>query len=386
MPKLCDTINCSGCHACYSICPTKSVIMAASTEGFLYPEINTETCVECGLCESVCPLLNKKEIIKTETTAFAARSTETSFLDSSSSGGIFFHIAKSFIENGGVVFGAAFDANFKVIHKSVSETEDIIELQGSKYVQSEIGDTYREAKKLLDFGTPVLFTGTPCQIEGLYFYLNKDYDNLYTQDLICHGVPSPKIWDIYLKYRESKADSKAKKIFFRDKRFGWEKFSLLLSFSNNTEYSKVLFDDSYLRGFVANLYLRTSCHNCNAKGINRRADITLADFWGIGNVVPDMYNEKGTSLILVHSKKGERLIGSISNCATLVSCDVSEAVKYNSAAVESVQPHKERNEFFNKVNAENFDELIQRLLKRNLVDKIKQKIKYATIKLIKIFK
>ncbi len=381
MPVLCSEKYCSGCHACFNICPTKSITMAAASDGFLYPEVESATCIECGLCEKACPILNKTEKADSVPTAFAAYSNEKIALEHSSSGGLFYHIAKSFLENGGVVFGAAFDETFKVAHKAIYSLEDITELQGSKYVQSEIGSTYKEAKGLLDSGKNVLFTGTPCQIEGLYSFLGKDYDNLYTQDIICHGVPSPKVWDIYLKYRESVAKSSIRKVFFRYKKYGWKKYSVLFQFADNTEYSDVVSHDTYMRGFLADLYLRQSCSACKGKGLNRRADITLADFWGIENVVPQMYNEKGTSLVFIHTKKGELLFQGIKDSIIFAQCDVSEAVKYNSAAVQSVKAHKKRDRFISEVTAANFEELLNKYLKKNMLQKIKTKVKNAFIKI-----
>ena len=200
-----DKSKCSGCHACSSICPKKCISLVADEEGFLYPKVNEKECLNCNLCEQVCPFLNPIGISKDEAPiAYAAKNLDEGTRTKSSSGGVFTAIAEHVIGQGGIVFGSAFDSPYNVVHIGVQKKDELQRLRGSKYVQSKIGNTYQEAKEALVSGRVVLFTGTPCQIGGLKAFLKKDYPNLYTQDLICHGVPSPKIFKEYKKFIEKK--------------------------------------------------------------------------------------------------------------------------------------------------------------------------------------
>ena len=386
MPILCEKKLCSGCHSCYSVCPTNSIKMEADVEGFLYPVVNETKCVECKLCEKSCPILNSNVKSQKTPKAFAAFSKDENVINNSSSGGVFYHIAKMIIDDGGVVFGAAFDDNFNVEHKAIDSLADIRLLQGSKYVQSKIGDTYKQAKQFLKNGRKVLFSGTPCQIEGLRAFLGQEYDNLYVLDFICHGVPSPKVWQMYVKHREKIASSKTKSVEFRNKKYGWESFSLKFGYSNDTEYTRNLFDDPYMKGFLSDLYLRTSCYNCRAKGLDRLSDITLADFWGAEAIVPEMYNKFGTSLVLINNKKGEYVFEKINSNLWFRNCDSMQAITHNSAAIQSVSKHKKYDEFFATVSEDNFEETIHMCLKKSIAKKIKIKFKNMLIKIKKVIK
>ena len=328
---------CSGCHACANACPQNCIQMISYEEGFWYPQVDKDNCIECGLCEKVCPILHKWQSDENRlTTAMAAINLNEEIRLKSSSGGIFTLIAEEIINQGGVVFGAAFANDFRSVHHIfVDNTKDLEKLRGSKYVQSKIGDTYKQAKDFLDGGRMVLFTGTPCQIGGLYSYLRKPYENLFTQDIICHGVPSPMVWKKYVDEREKKAASTTQRMFFRHKKYGWKTFAVLFEFLNSTVYMKNLHDDSFMRAFLSNLCLRPSCYNCSFKSIKRQADITLADFWGVQNELPEMDDDKGTSLVLVHSVKGEKQLAALAGIAKTQICDFSVIEKNNSAAVKS---------------------------------------------------
>lgn len=274
--------KCSGCHGCVNACPKHCITMHPDTEGFWYPQINKEQCIACGLCEKVCPIIRKNESDDHFTTkAMAAINQDEEIRLKSSSGGVFTLIAEEIIKQGGAVFGAAFSEDFKSVHHICVDTvEGLDKLRGSKYVQSRIGDTYKQAKAFLEEGKKVLFTGTPCQISGLYAYLAKPYENLYTQDLICHGTPSPMVWKKYVEYREQKAASKTQRMFFRHKQYGWKTYAVLFEFANNTAYGKTLHEDAFMKVFLSNICLRPSCYACSFKTLHRESDLTLADFWG----------------------------------------------------------------------------------------------------------
>ena len=383
MNKVEEKSRCSGCHACANACPKNCIQMISDEEGFRYPQVDKEKCINCGLCEKVCPIIHKWQPDDSRTTtAMAAINLNEEIRLKSSSGGIFTLIAEEIINQGGVVFGAAFADDFRSVHHiCVDNTDDLEKLRGSKYVQSKIGDTYKQAKDFLDSGRKVLFTGTPCQIGGLYSYLRKPYENLFTQDIICHGVPSPMVWEKYVDEREKKAASKTQRMFFRHKKYGWKTFAVLFEFSNNTAYIKNLREDSFMRAFLTNTCLRPSCYDCSFKTVKRQADITLADFWGIQNVLPEMDDDKGTSLVLVHSDKGQQMLKILSdrmNCKP-VDCDVVE--KYNSAGIKSCQKNSNRDSFISEIVSADFESTVHKYTKppfskriRSFLGRIKHKI------------
>ena len=275
-----------------------------------------------------------------------------------------------------------YDDDWREKHNAFVEyfdnVEDLQKLRGSKYVQSRIGDTYKQAKGFLEDGREVLFTGTPCQIAGLYSYLGKMYDNLYTQDIICHGVPSPMVWEQYVEMRENKAASKTQRMFFRYKKYGWKTFAVLFEFKNNTAYVKNLREDSFMRAFLSNSCLRQSCYSCSFKGLQREADITLADFWGIQNFLPEMDDDKGTSLVLIHTDGGEKLFELIKDKVKFQAVDISLVSMYNSAVVKSCEPNKRRSSFLKDIATKDFEKTVFRYTSgsklRRLLGKIKRKL------------
>ena len=369
--------KCSGCYACYNACPKGCIQMIADEEGFWYPQVNTENCIGCGVCEKVCPIIHKWQPDESSfTKTFAALNKNEEIRLQSSSGGIFTLIAESILEQGGVVFGAAFSDDFRSVHHIYVDKKSALEkLRGSKYVQSNIGDTYQQAKRFLDDGRKVLFTGTPCQIGGLYSFLRKPYENLYTQDIICHGVPSPLVWEKYVEERENKAESKTQRMFFRHKKYGWKTFAVLFEFSNNKKYLKDLQEDPFMRAFLSNACLRPSCHACSFKSIERQADITLADFWGVQSVMPDMDDDKGTSVILIHSKKGQSLIDSIHDLIKIRDVDIAVVEKNNSAVNKSVAISPNRQFLFESIESSSFDVIANRIKPISKKAKVKRMLK-----------
>lgn len=349
--------ECTGCNACSSICPQKCIYMKADEEGFLYPVTDTDKCVNCGLCEKVCPIIFKQQSNEPYcTNAISANNKEKSIRNCSSSGGVFTVLAKNIIRQSGVVFGAAFNESFKKVeHICVDNETDLRKLRGSKYVQSWIGDSYCLAKDYLDSGRIVLFSGTPCQIAGLHSFLGKTYNNLFTQDIICHGVPSPLVWEKYVDLREAEAASKTLFVDFRNKKYGWRTYSVRFDFANGKKYIKPYIEDSFMRAYLSNLCLRPSCHNCHYKSIHRQADLTLADFWGIQNYYPEMDDDDGTSLVLVHSKRGDQLLEWSSDQLINKPIDVNVVEKYNPAAICSSTCSKYRHEFLTTISSGNFD-------------------------------
>lgn len=368
--------RCTGCHACANICPKQCIAMEKDSEGFLYPVVNTKQCINCGVCEKICPILSGKTAADgRDIKAYAAINNNEEIRLKSSSGGMFTLVAEKVLGNSGVVFGATFDKDFNVVHAYTETKEELEQFRGSKYVQSKIGETYKQAKSFLESGRMVLFTGTPCQIGGLYAYLGKDYENLITQDFICHGVPSPMVWQKYLEYRESISRASVRKISFRYKKYGWKKYSVALEFSNATEYLTRFTEDPYMQVFLRDLCLRPSCYDCAFKTKYRQADITLADFWGIDKVLPEMDDDKGTSLLIIHSEKGTRLFHDIENSLTSQLVNLDDVLKYNSSMLKSVSLPRNREIFIKKMQNKPFDKTYNKFHRNAFIVRLKRKAK-----------
>ncbi len=367
-----DKSNCSGCHACYAVCPKNCISMVSDDEGFWYPKVDEAKCVQCGICVEKCPVIN--EVDKDEIpTAYAALNKELDIRLSSSSGGIFTLLAEHIIDNGGTVFGVAFDNDLNVRHIGINKKKDIQRLQGSKYVQSKIGDCYKKTKKILDAGNVVLFSGTPCQIAGLHSYLGKIYDNLSTVDIFCLGVPSPKAWRKHLEYCGEIEKTMVKSYSFRDKSEGWKNYSTKIHYKDGRIKKIPHQQNPYMRAFLSAVCMRPSCHSCKFKGEQRHSDITLADFWGISNVLPDMDDDKGTSLMLVHSEKAEEILTSIIDKLVIQTVDIDEALMYNSAALYSVKAHPKRQQFLSAVDYMPFDVAVKKYCEPSLLTKMHRK-------------
>ncbi len=362
MIEIKDKRRCSGCHACANICPKNCIEMVSDDEGFLYPKVDKERCINCGLCEKICPILNKKKVEAKIPKAYGATNNNLDARMKSSSGGIFTLLAEEILEQGGVVFGAGFNENFEVVHMTVEKKEDLDKLRVSKYVQSRIGDTFKQARKFLNEGRKVLFTGTPCQIAGLLkFCGGRNLENLVTQDLICHGVPSPKVWKEYVAYREKIANAKTTSVSFRKKLDGTKKASFSMTFSNGVEYLKTPnHKDPMMKLFFFNKCLRPSCHKCAFKDEARPCDITLADFWGAKGVVPQMNDGKGISLVLVHSKKGEELFDKIKDKISFCEVDFKKAIRKNPMIKRSTKKNPERWFFMRDFKRLPFEKVIKR--------------------------
>lgn len=368
--------TCCGCQACYNKCPKNAIEMIEDEKGFKYPKINKEECINCGLCDKVCPIINNKKI-ENAPRAYACINKDEKIRMQSTSGGIFTLLAKAIINKGGVVFGASFNNEFGVYHTYSETIEGLEKFRGSKYLQSDIGNTYKKAKEFLDDGRYVLFTGTPCQIEGLINFLGKEYEKLYLQDIICHGVPSPKVWKEYKEYRENKANSNLKNISFRNKEAeGWNKYHVNMKFENNENYDSLHNNDAYIKAFLSHLSLRESCTDCKFKKKNRLSDITLADFWGIKNVKQEMNDEKGTSMVIVNSEKGQVLMNEIKDDMICKEVDFDLAIKGNPSFTKVSEKNVKSDQFFEELGRKDFEQLVNKYMpKVKISEKIKRKIK-----------
>lgn len=375
--------DCCGCYACYNICPKQCITMKMDKEGFWYPNIDKNECINCNLCEKVCPIINPVKRVDSKKIAYASMNKDEQVRMKSSSGGIFSILAEYIIKNNGVVYGAGFDEDFNIKHKRILYSTDLDLLRGSKYVQSSIGDIYKQVKNDLESNRQVLFTGTPCQVEGLRSYLRKEYVNLITMDFICHGVPSPLVWEKYLKKMKKSKQENIKNIYFRNKDIGWKLFSLKIIFDKRI-YSNDLKNDLFMKGFLQDVYLRPSCYNCKFKKINRISDITVADFWGIENILPKMDDDKGTSLVVIHSEKGKQLFDKLSETMIINEVDLNEAIKYNLSMIRSVKYNEKRNSFFAELNSgKELTDLIRIYTKISFEKRVKNKIKSIIKRLIR---
>ncbi|MBO4941351.1 MAG: Coenzyme F420 hydrogenase/dehydrogenase, beta subunit C-terminal domain [Clostridia bacterium] len=363
MQRIVDFENCSGCHACFNVCPKSCISMKPDGEGFLYPEIDNEKCIDCGMCQKVCPVLTEYKG-KSKGSAYACINKDDETRKNSSSGGMFSLIAEHILSQGGIVFGAAFDEDLSVCHVEINCTDDLHKLRGSKYLQSRIGNTYKKVKVHLELGKTVLFSGTPCQISGLITFLGKDYENLLLQDIICHGVPSPFVWREYLKFRGNQTGGKAEKASFRDKSYGWKRYFVKLDFAGGRKYMKPFDKDLFMRAFLNNLCLRPSCYACHSKSVERQSDITLADFWGIENICPELFDNKGTSLMLVNSPNGQALFDAVKEKMEYREVDFDKAIKNNSSISVSAKLPPKRDEFMSLIKNKSFDKAVKKCVFR----------------------
>ena len=414
MIQLQNKKDCCGCESCVQRCPKHCIVMQEDEEGFSYPQINIELCINCGLCEKVCPVINQNDP-RDPIGVYAAKNPNDEIRLQSSSGGIFTMLAEQIIDDGGVVFGVGYNKHWEAAHSYTETKEGLAAFRMSKYVQSIVGNTFKEAENFLKKGRKVLYSGTPCQIAGLKKYLRREYDNLLTVDFICHGTPSPGVFRWYLgeeiakaakkkdiKYRYNltsipKADDLAKEygleiknIRFRDKTNGWKNFYFVLELSDSSIIKKknsVLLSDThnnvkdclfkifeskyenvYLKGFLRDLYLRPSCYSCPTKKFKSGSDITIADFWAINHFLPDENDHKGYSLLMIHSNKIdiEKLHA--------INIDDEQVYKSNVTIYKSPIETQTRESFFiecNKFPSKNLIYLINKYATVSFVKRIK---------------
>lgn len=358
-----DKHNCCGCGACAQKCPKQCITLKQDSEGFLYPEVDSEKCIDCGLCEKVCPVQHPYEA-RMPLQTLAAINMDDKIRLESSSGGIFTLLAEDVIKQGGVVFGARYDEEWQVTLDYTEIIEGLAAFRGSKYVQARTGETFKLCESFLKESRKVLFSGTPCQIAGLKHFLNREYDNLLTVDLVCHGTPSPKVWDLYLKEVVNSV-STITNISMRDKSRGWNTFSFLMNYNKDDEtitLSAPFNKNDYMWAFLKDMILRPSCYFCAVKELKSGSDITIADYWGIQSVAPEMNDDKGTGLVLINTEKGRVCFAKLDLRKRETTFE--EGYRGNPAIIRSAKPWYSRAEFFSKLDdAESVISLIQEELK-----------------------
>lgn len=369
--------DCCGCTACSSVCPKNCITMTEDNEGFFYPVVDGNSCINCGLCEKVCPV--KKEISQDSIQqSFVSRINDKEVLMNSSSGGAFTALSRFAINNGYTVYGGAYNECFDVVHDSAKTNEEAVKFRGSKYVQSYMGDTFKNIKKQLDKGDKVLFSGTPCQCAGLVSYLRKPYDNLVTVDFVCHAVPSPKVWKLYRDYLTKKYKSNIKSVNFRSKIYGYHCSSIKIDMENGKSQKMGLNTDMFLKSFFFNVSCRPSCYDCHFKTVDRMCDITVFDCWNITRFVPNKKDDdKGYSAVITHSEKGAKFFKQASTCLEVFDADLDTLIKHDGKyAVKSIDYTPKREEYFRLVNEGlPIDEVTKRVIPIKAKNKLMGKTK-----------
>lgn len=379
--------NCTGCSACVNACPVSAIAFVPNDKGFLIPKVDESKCIKCTKCLAVCPSLSplQKEGYR-EPAVFAAWNEDEAIRVDSTSGGVYSALAEEIISRGGYVIGAEYDGKFEVRHTIINSQKEIKKQRQSKYAQSNLGLIFRDVKKLLDAGALVLFCGTPCQSAGLQKYLNKDYDKLFCCDFICRGVISPKVYQKFLA-DICPSENSLRKVHFKNKDFGWNRFSTKLTFEDGSFYQKDRNDDYYMRGYLRhNLYLRDCCYHCDYKSLPRISDISLGDFWGIGNYDPSLDNEQGTSVVLINSEKGITLFGWASNRLVSTERKIEEVLSGNSCLLNSAVCGEYRDYFFKKMDKVPFPKLIELIDEKSLKLSTKDKLLWVLVNIKHLLK
>lgn len=320
--------NCCGCTACFSICPKNAISVNADDEGFLYPTVDMDKCVNCNLCDSVCAFSNRKNDNKFDVpTAYAAKHKSLAVLNESASGGMFTALSDYVLKQNGVVYGAAFDSDFNVVHCRADNYSDRDRMRGSKYVQSNTIGIFEQIESDLKSGKKVLFTGTPCQVDAVKAYLKRDYENLFCCDLICFGTSSPLLWKSYVEFLERIKCSKLIEYKFRPKNWGWYQHNQLSVFENGKQYHSCAKSNLYIELYYSRLIMRPSCHNCKYTNLNRPSDITIADCRGVDKVISDFGAYDGASLVLINSDKGKEIFDNIKSDLVFYSVNVNDLLQ-----------------------------------------------------------
>lgn len=373
--------DCCGCSACYNSCPVSAIEMKYNQEGFWYPIINDELCIHCNKCRRACPVLKpiKKNRDKKVYLAYAKSYAERM---TSSSGGVFAVLANAVLVSGGIVCGACFNPDMEVEHIIISNQENLNKLKGTKYVQSDINNVFQQIEVALKKDKKVLFSGTPCQVAGLKTFLGQDYTKLICVDLICHGVPSPKVWKDYMA--NISPDKKISYVNFREKNTESKTTQIVYYMNDNTSVTEEKNESLYMKGFIQNLYVRPSCFQCKFKGNNRLSDITIGDFWSAQEFHADIADEYGNSVLIARTERGQELLEQSKLELVIKKATIKEAATWNECLLESTKYNEKRQDFYRRWRSEPLQSILKDLTKtqvnmdlkeEKLISKFKRMIK-----------
>lgn len=327
--------DCCGCRACVQSCPVSCIRMTEDGEGFSYPTVDVSRCIECGACEKVCPMRNPYPV-RVPKGAFAVRSNNPAVRERSSSGGLFMELAREVLREGGVVFGVRFTEGWTVAHAFAETEEELTAFRGSKYVESDTDGSFERAQAFLREGRRVLFSGTSCQIAALSHFLRKKYDKLLTVEVVCHGVPSAKLWNAYLSYLTGKQPELIRGISFRSKETGWKNYSFACEWGHRRTQEPFR-KNAYMRAYLSDSLLRPSCYSCACKMFATESDLTLADYWGVQHLQPEADDDRGTGLVFVHSEKALEMIKRLPVSLDEVAAPFETLQTYNPAIARPVR-------------------------------------------------
>lgn len=367
--------RCSGCTACINSCPVNAITMVADQEGFKYPQIDETTCTECDLCQKICPFHEGyfRDTNLHIPKVYAAKHINDDIRIASSSGGMFTALSDYILQKDGVIYGVAFDNDFRVCHKKAETAQERDKFRGSKYVQSDLGNIFQDVKVELDKKRDVLFTGTPCQIAGLKAYLGKkNYTSLILCDLVCHGTPSPLIWRDYVSLLEKTKGCSLQSFSFRDKGKGWHNSRLCAQFVDGTTLYNTPIVDCFDSIFYQHIALRPSCHTCVFTNFTRPSDITIADFWGIENSKPEFDDNKGISLVLVNTKKGEAMFEKVKSGLVFEASTMDDCRQRH--LIVPAEPSPKREVFWNDYYGHGFEYVAKKYTEYGLRNRFKQRV------------
>ena len=378
MEKIIDKKQCCGCTACMTICPKDAISFKQDNEGFYMPTIEQEKCVNCGQCKRICPVLNT-QVNDSINKCYVGYNKNSKERINASSGSIFSLLANYVLENRGIVVGAAFDEKNHLKHIAIENKCDLEPLRKSKYLQSDLTNIFKYIKEQSKM-RKVLFVGTPCQVAGIKSII-KDNNNLITIDLVCHGVPSPRLFEKYIKELEITNNEKIIDYDFRDKSTGWDTYSNKVTFQKK-EIMESHDKNNYMKLFLSDNALRESCYNCNFKYGNKYSDITLGDFWGVKVYYPEMYNKQGVSAIIINTELGLNIFRKICKNIEYKECRIDEITSGNYSLCNSAQRPNSRSKFFSDIDSLSIEQLCKKYKKKNksinkLLYRIKKKLKIA---------
>jgi len=353
---ICLKEECYGCSACYNICPTNCISMKADEEGFLYPSIDKDSCIACKKCLSVCPARNNTFVDENIQNYYALKHEDNVRLESTS-GGIFTAISDYILQQNGAVVGASLNNNFTVSHNIAHNINTRNLLRGTKYVQSDLDKIFKKIEEILSKRQLVLFVGTPCQVEGLNLFLGEKYDNLLTCDLVCHGVPSPKVFKSYIDYIQKKSRDKLIEYAFRDKKQGWRGYTVLAKFENvKLKNNPWLRSFNYL--FSQNYINRPACSQCKYATFNRVSDITIGDYWGVEKYHPSFEDNLGVSLVIANTEKGNKIYSIISKKFEQIKIKKEEAAQ--NSLKRACKKNKNRDNFWREYLNNSYESAIKK--------------------------